>query len=182
MTATPDRLEQSSDDPRSPETPDAATEVETSFEGDPLERLIDIEAIKQLKARYFRLIDTQKWDELEQVFIEDASFSFPGDRLGAREGRRSLIDYARASLEGGRSVHHGHMGEIELTSATTARGIWAMSDFCEFRTKDGTRRILSGSGHYHEGYVKQDGHWRIASMRLERLRVDITTTNSDHFT
>jgi hypothetical protein len=72
------------------------------------------------------------------------------------------------------------MGEIELTSPTTARGIWAMSDFCEYRTKEGMRRVLSGSGHYHEEYVKQDGEWSIAAMRLTRLRVDTTVTKSEH--
>ncbi len=27
------------------------------------------------------------------------------------------------------TVHHGHMPEIEITSPTTASGIWAMQDF-----------------------------------------------------
>ena len=152
----------------------------TVYNGDPLQRLIEIEAIKQLKARYYRLIDTQQWDELERIFVEDASFSFPGDAAGERQGAATLVGYARNSLEGGRSVHHGHMPEIELTSATTARGIWAMSDYCEYRTQPGMRRFLIGSGHYHEEYVKQDGEWKIARLRLTRLRVDTTVTKSEH--
>jgi hypothetical protein len=31
---------------------------------------------------------------------------------------------------------------------------------------------LRGYRHYREEYVREDGEWRIASSRLERLRVD----------
>ena len=33
--------------------------------------LVEIEAIKQLKARYFRLLDTKRWDAWREVFTED---------------------------------------------------------------------------------------------------------------
>ena len=32
----------------------------------------DIEAIKKLKAKYWRCIDKKLWDELEDCFVEDA--------------------------------------------------------------------------------------------------------------
>ena len=35
---------------------------------DRLERLEAIEAIRNVKARYFRLIDTKQWEELRGVF------------------------------------------------------------------------------------------------------------------
>ena len=31
----------------------------------------DIEAIKQLKARYFRTMDTKDWDAMREVFTDD---------------------------------------------------------------------------------------------------------------
>ena len=34
------------------------------------------------------------------------------------------------------TVHHGHMPDIEITSPTTAKGIWAMED--KLRFADGT--------------------------------------------
>jgi hypothetical protein len=37
-----------------------------------VEQLADIEAIKQLKARYFRLMDTRNWAEFGDVFTRDA--------------------------------------------------------------------------------------------------------------
>ncbi len=30
-------------------------------------------------------------------------------------------------------------------------------------------RTMTGYGHYHERYVKQDGRWRIAEQKLTRL-------------
>jgi hypothetical protein len=64
-----------------------------------------------------------------------------------------------------------HMPEIELTSETTARGIWQLEDFVRFAFGLNMR----GYGHYHETYVKIDGHWRIQSSKLTRLRADIVT-------
>lgn len=32
----------------------------------------DIEAIKQLKARYFRTLDTKDWDGLRRAFVDEA--------------------------------------------------------------------------------------------------------------
>jgi hypothetical protein len=68
------------------------------------------------------------------------------------------------------TVHHGHMPEIAVTSATTAHGIWAMEDL--LRWPDGTE--LRGYGHYHETYRKVGDEWRIASFTLTRLRTDMT--------
>jgi hypothetical protein len=70
------------------------------------------------------------------------------------------------------TVHHAHMPEIELTSATTARGIWAMEDM--LRWSDGQE--LHGYGHYHETYEKADGAWRIKTLTLTRLRTDATAS------
>ena len=69
------------------------------------------------------------------------------------------------------TVHQCHTPEIEVTSPSSASGIWAMEDM--LRYPDGTE--LHGYGHYHESYEKQDGEWRIKSSRLTRLRADFTT-------
>ena len=74
-------------------------------------------------------------------------------------------------LESARTVHHGHMPEIELTGPDSAAGVWAMSDYVEFAS-EGVPVGFRGYGHYHERYVKRDGAWRIAHMKLTRLRRD----------
>jgi hypothetical protein len=61
------------------------------------------------------------------------------------------------------------MPEIELTSATTATGIWALNDVVIWQ--NGMR--LDGYGHYHETYEKLDDEWRIKTSKLTRLHTDL---------
>jgi uncharacterized protein (TIGR02246 family) len=129
-----------------------------------LETLADLEAIRQLKARYFRLLDTKQWEAWGDVFTEDARLQWGPGEEQVMEGREAIVRSVSASLEGGVSVHHGHMPEIEITGPGTARGIWAMHDRI-----DHPRYTLRGYGHYHEHYVKQDGRWRIHRLNLTRL-------------
>jgi len=128
----------------------------------------DVEAIKQLKARYFRLMDTKDWDGMRQVFTDDAYIDTTDSGGRVVEGADEFMSGLRQILADVVTVHHGHMPEIELTSPTTATGIWAMEDWLKW----GDGRDMHGAGHYHEEYEKVDGHWRIKKMTLTRLRVD----------
>jgi hypothetical protein len=128
----------------------------------------DIDAIKQLKARYFRLMDTKDWDGMRQVFADDVCIDTTDSGGRVVQGADDFMAGLREILADVVTVHHGHMPEIELTSATTATGIWAMEDWLRW----GDDRDMHGAGHYHEEYEKVDGHWRITKMTLTRLRVD----------
>lgn len=138
---------------------------------DRLHELLDIEAIKQLKARYFRLMDLKQWDDWGMVFAVDCVMEVPEAEM-VNTGRQEIVTNVSGALVGARTCHHGHMPEIEITGAGTARGIWAMFDYVEWDAADGTRIGLQGYGHYREEYTREDGEWRIARTRLERLRVD----------
>jgi hypothetical protein len=145
-----------------------------------IERLSAIESIKQLKARYFRFMDTKDWANLETLFSADAVMDMRtevGNESGLVQGGHNVAAFMRQSTEFLITVHHGHTPEIEITSATTARGIWAMED--KLWNVDGAAKHLAfktlhGYGHYHETYIRVDGHWLIQSTRLTRLRLDIT--------
>ena len=86
-----------------------------------------------------------------------------------RNGRKEIVDGVSTPLRGSRTVHHGHMPEIEITGPGEARGIWSMFDYVEH-----PRYVLRGFGHYTERYCVEDGAWRIASLHLTRLRVERT--------
>ena len=135
---------------------------------DPIERLLAIEDIKQLKARYFRSMDNKRWTEMAQVFTHDAVMDADGY---VTEGRQAIIAFLKNVLKDVRTVHHGHMPEIEVKSAISARGIWAMFDYVEFPS-DGAPQGLKGYGHYEEEYIVEDGAWRIKRLKLTRLRID----------
>jgi hypothetical protein len=136
-----------------------------------LQHLLDIEAIKQLKARYFRLMDQKQWDDWGLVFATDCVMEVPEAEI-VNHGRNEIVTSVSGALVGARTCHHGHMPEIEITGAGTARGVWAMFDYVEWDEQDGARVGLQGYGHYREEYKREDGEWRIARTRLERLRVD----------
>jgi uncharacterized protein (TIGR02246 family) len=134
--------------------------------------LIAIESIKRVKARYFRCMDEKQWDEWALVFTRDAHMEVPEAAM-VIDGRDAIVAAVSSVLEGVRTVHHGHMPEIEVVGPDRARGIWAMEDYVEFpAAPDGTRRGLRGYGHYREEYEREDREWRIARLRLDRLRID----------
>ena len=143
------------------------------FPGGVARMLYEIEQIKQLKARYFRFLDTRNWAEFEQLFTADCRhLGYEGDESSVIVGWEGYRKMLTAGVDPGRSVHHGHMPEITIESPTEARGIWAMFDFVE-QHGDHPRSFI-GYGHYHETYRKEEGGWRISSKRLVRLRVDDT--------
>jgi hypothetical protein len=142
-------------------------------------RLAAIEDIKQLKARYFRCMDTKDWAGFAQVFASDAVMDMSGEMRDAQtegdgitRGNEAIAAFVRGAVDPVTTVHHGHMPEITLTSDTTATGIWAMED--KLRWPDGAPvRTLHGYGHYHETYTRTADGWRIQSTRLSRLRIDV---------
>jgi hypothetical protein len=141
------------------------------------EQLLEIEAIKRLKARYFRLMDSKDWEGFAAVFASDAEIDVSDDAgpdAGHVSGGSEIAASIQRAVGAARTVHHGHMPEIELTSPTTASGVWAMFDYVEWPAPKGQpgRVGLKGYGHYIETYRKIDGEWRIASMKLARLRID----------
>jgi uncharacterized protein (TIGR02246 family) len=139
---------------------------------DQVQRLLDIEEIKSLKARYFRSLDTKDWDAFGQVFARDAHMEVPEGGL-SEDGREAIVRSVSTALVGTTTVHHGHMPEIEITGPDTATGIWAMFDYVDFPTPEGADRFgLMGYGHYTEEYVREDGVWRIQRLELSRLRTD----------
>ena len=134
----------------------------------------DHEAIRQLKARYFRLLDTKDWAGFRQLFVQEVVIDVSADGAGVFDGLDAFMEMLEPALAGVVTVHHGHTPEITLSSETTATGIWAMEDRLRFPVSSGGTEIR-GFGHYHDTYVKKDGQWRIAGQRLSRLRVDVVT-------
>ncbi|PEQ12312.1 hypothetical protein B2G71_12485 [Novosphingobium sp. PC22D] len=142
---------------------------------DGLKRLEAIEAIRNLKARYFRLIDTKCWVELAGLFARDLEVRTPEGAVYV-SGGQAYAESLRQSLERAVSCHQGLTGEVEITGDATARGIWAMQDVIEWaeaHPRMGWKSIL-GRGHYHETYRIENGAWRIATLTLTRLRLDVT--------
>jgi hypothetical protein len=139
----------------------------------------ELEAIRQLKARYCRFLDTKDVESWRTVFTSDvvvtldmAAATAGADPMTAPalEGVDNFVPMVMGGLEKVATMHHCHTPEIALTSDTTATGIWAMEDLLIF----GDGRELHGAGHYHETYEKQDGTWRIKTLHLTRTILKVS--------
>lgn len=124
--------------------------------------LEDIQAISQLKHRYFRLLDHQSWAELRECFTEDVETHYENGHYRF-VGIDDVMRFLSESLEGLHArghwaVHLGHHPEIELLGNSDARGRWTVH----------TPILDVGSGHagrqecfYEDEYRRVDGVWRI---------------------
>lgn len=132
----------------------------------------DREAIVQLKARYFRLMDTKDWDGLRDVFTTDVVIDTTEDSGSLTIGIDNYMPFLISQIGDVTTVHHGHMPEINFIDDDHATGIWAMED--ELWWPEGSPiKYLHGYGHYRETYVRTTSGWKISSMRLKRLHRDI---------
>lgn len=145
-----------------------------------VERLSIIDAIQQLKARYFRTLDSKDWVGYQNVFTPDLLADMR-DANGQRDesqlirGAATYVAGLAPLLQDVITVHHGHSPEIQVVSASEATGIWAMED--KLWPGDGSPlpfRHLHGYGHYHERYLRWEGEWRISEIRLSRLHVEVS--------
>jgi ketosteroid isomerase-like protein len=135
--------------------------------------LAEIERIRQLKARYFRLLDAKQWDAWKDVFCADVVIDTTDDGAPRVDGRDAFVAFLKPVLEGVITAHHGHMPEIALTGPDAASGIWAMEDELWWPPDRGGMHV-HGRGWYHERYRREaDGEWRIAHLELRRIRVEV---------
>jgi hypothetical protein len=145
-----------------------------------LDRLVAIEEIRRLKGRYWRFVDTKRWDDFGRLFAPDAHFLDVSARVGA-EGAEAVQAKISSALAETFSVHTGHQSEIEIEDTTHARGIWTLEDYLIFPPGEPTPEqpyigaTVRGWGHYVETYVKLHGEWRFQTIDLYRLRVEVET-------
>ena len=144
--------------------------------------LLAFEAIRQVKARYCRFIDTKHWQRLEQLFTPDAHLEGLGS---APDGSTpaSFVEGIAARFATAVSVHHVHAPEIVMVEPGHARGIWSMMDYVQFQPGGTSAKVPAergwfGWGYYEEEYVLRDDVWLISFMRLARQRM--VALSADH--
>ncbi|MGM0213469.1 nuclear transport factor 2 family protein [Enterococcus sp. AZ109] len=148
---------------------------------DKLQELVAIEEIKQVKAKYWRLIDTKDFDQLNTVFTDDAVFDsveatydpvlgqMPGTQPAEIwETRQGIVEGVKQSMPPEmQSVHMGHIPEVTILAENKATGIFPFND----RIKIPNGLSFNGFGYYHEEYEKDDTGWKIKRSIIKRLRV-----------
>jgi ketosteroid isomerase-like protein len=130
---------------------------------DPLSRLVAIEDIKRLKARYARFFDAERWSDFADLFTEDAVLAHP--HLGTVTGPHEIVGAVSAGTANGTFSHHVGMAEIDVLDENLARGVWSVIVQGQRHDSVGDW-VDDGRSEYHEEYRKSpDGRWRISASR-----------------
>ncbi len=133
-----------------------------------VQRLMDMEAVRQLKHAYFRCIDTANFAELATLFHEDVSVDFVGGTYEWKlEGRDEYLESIQKSFTSQAVGHHnGHHPEIQMLSETEATGIWYLTDNMWILNGN---FFTTGTAIYWDRYVKLDGRWVIKDTKYRRI-------------
>lgn len=123
-----------------------------------LQRLLDLEAIRDLARCYAHCIWRKDADGASVLFADDAVMD-TGDRP-ALVGRIAIRDAYRAILPGAEFLPfvHDHLIELDGERATGCCHL-------DLRAVQNGERLV-GAGVYDDRYVREGGVWRFASRRL----------------
>lgn len=123
-----------------------------------LQRLADLDAIRQLDAAYCRLLDNEDWDGVVELFIPDGAF-IGLDRVSGHEELRRFFG---ALADGGLTAFWHYVTNHEITiDGDTAEVRSALWQPC---VQDGIPHVAAGR--YHDHLVRLDGRWRYASKQV----------------
>ena len=143
---------------------------------DKLQKLIDIEDIKNLKHRYFRAIDM---DLLDNVLSPDISIDYRGGTYRWESSGKETIkeSLTHAFHNQTAAMHTAHHPEIEVLSETKATGKWYLQDiFYNFDLGS----VTQGTALYEDQYIKSNGQWLIQHSEYDRIWEHVSPINSDH--
>jgi hypothetical protein len=136
-----------------------------------MQRLSDIEAIRQVKERYIRLADAKEWDAWgKEVFTEDCQLET--EEVGITEGRANVVATVSRAMAGAKTVHRVFTPEIKFTDSNTASAIFPL---CYYTTwvSDSGPMAAQGYGYYHETYVRMAEGWRLKHTKRIRQFADV---------
>ncbi len=132
-----------------------------------MDELTEIEAIKRLKYRYLRAIDTKEIEELRGCMTEECRAELSGGKHVVN-GLDAFMEhmqqaYSRTNLL---TLHHAHHPEIDIEGDGTARATWMIHD----RSVDLSFNInVWGASVLNETYQKVGDAWKIKATRDRRL-------------
>jgi hypothetical protein len=131
-----------------------------------MQHLLEIEAIKRLKAKYFRVLDTKDWAGMRECLHADCVARYDGGKYSF-DGRERIIAFFSQYLDAPTKItlHQAHHAEIDLVGEGQATGIWYLQDMVIDLDHNTT---LRGAGFYKDEYVKVDGSWCIRVTGYER--------------
>jgi len=132
-----------------------------------MNKLKEIEEIKQLKSRYFRCLDAKDWPGLAACLTEDVTFDYPPGQIHVKGSKELIANFSKRHATTV-TAHTGSMPDIELKDTYHAEGNWFMTDYIIGIDDKKQQTITQGFGRYFESYYRDNGKWLIKSIVLER--------------
>lgn len=129
-----------------------------------LRTLEAIEAIKSLKARYWRALDQQQPLEVRDCLLPKVTLDMEGVPCQTRD---SYIDFITqvGCREGYYNLHAGQNARIRVIGGERAEGEW---DTLFTSIDVGERLVIQMTCDYLDEYVYCDDRWWIAAMRTRQ--------------
>ena len=134
-----------------------------------IDNLEQIEAIKNLKYRYWRACDAKDPKTFRDCFIASGARIDYG-RLGAFDDADPMAaiftQVALHKVDGEYVIydmHHGMHPEITITGDGTARGRWTLR-FRQVNLLDRTEMVSTGE--YDDEYRLEDGEWKMSKCHF----------------
>jgi hypothetical protein len=135
-------------------------------------RMEDIEAIKQLKARYCAICDDDhNPDHITTVFVEDGIWE--AAEFGKGQGHTAIRELFQGFQKMISFSQHMVMNPIIKVDGDRATGTWYF--FGPFTFREATARWQAIR--YEDDYIKVDGEWKYQHLRAQvRMSADYETS------
>lgn len=130
-----------------------------------IQALEDIEAIKQLKARYFRACDAKDTVTMRECF-HDGEVELDYGRVGIFNHRDDLMAVFEQLAVNAHIVemHHGQNPEVSLVDSENAEAMFGLY-YLLLNPRDQT--ITQLGANYSDRFLKVEGQWKIVASRCD---------------
>ena len=129
-------------------------------------RLEDIEAIKQLKARYCAACDDgYDADRLAALFTVDAVWD-GGKTFGVATGREAIRRHFSGASTRISIARHQVMNPIIEVDGDVAKGHWLLFQPCTNASRQGEQAMWLAAT-YADRYARVDGEWLISGTHID---------------
>jgi len=132
-----------------------------------LRTLEDINAIRELKARYLRACDRKQPDTMRECFVEHGAVieadGFPS--FNDREGWVQVFTELAVNNPNVMDTHHGQNPQIVITGPDSASAVWDLQ-FTQINLKE--RTVVNLAGEYRDEYLRSGGRWWISSQKFRQ--------------
>ena len=129
-----------------------------------VQELKDISDIKKLKSTYCLLVDCGNWNELEDLWTEEAVCDY--GFFGRFDGKTEIMDKFFRSIVNEVSTFNAHMihNDIINIDGDNATGKWYLTAHTLIQPDN---QAVWAHAFYDDKFIRVDGQWKIAAINVK---------------